>query len=93
MALVGESGCGKSTTAKLILQLERPDRGEVRLQGERVDGASRASLNRLRRNVQMVFQDPYASLTPHLRVDAILGEPFKVHRICKARRLPPGSPG
>ncbi|HRY23021.1 MAG: ATP-binding cassette domain-containing protein [Geminicoccaceae bacterium] len=87
MALVGESGCGKSTTAKLILQLERPDRGEVRLQGERVDGASRASLNRLRRNVQMVFQDPYASLTPHLRVDAILGEPFKVHRICKAGEI------
>ena len=78
LALVGESGCGKSTTAKLILQLLEPDSGDIRLDGQSVARPLEDALKRLRRNVQMVFQDPYASLTPHLRIGATLREPFLV---------------
>jgi oligopeptide/dipeptide ABC transporter ATP-binding protein len=78
LALVGESGCGKSTTAKLILQLLEPDSGDIRLCGESVTKPKKNALRRLRRNVQMVFQDPYASLTPHLKIGAVLREPFLV---------------
>lgn len=78
LALVGESGCGKSTTAKLILQLLEPDSGDIRLDGESVARPNKGVLTRLRRNAQMVFQDPYASLTPHLRIGVILREPFLV---------------
>ncbi|WDR04651.1 ATP-binding cassette domain-containing protein [Devosia rhodophyticola] len=87
MALVGESGCGKPTTAKLVLQLEQADQGEVWLSGERIEADARHSVRRLRRNAQMVFQDPYASLTPHMRVSAILREPFIVHRICSSGEI------
>ena len=78
LALVGESGCGKSTTAKLILQLLEPDSGDIRLDGQSVVRTLKDELKHLRRNVQMVFQDPYASLTPHLRIGATLREPFLV---------------
>lgn len=81
LALVGESGCGKSTTAKLILKLLQPDSGDIRLDGFPVTGADKASLDRIRRNVQMIFQDPYASLTPHLRIGTILSEPFLVRGV------------
>ena len=78
LALVGELGCGKSTTAKLILQLLEPDSGDIRLDGQSVVRTLKDALKHLRRNVQMVFQDPYASLTPHLRIGATLREPFLV---------------
>ncbi len=81
LALVGESGCGKSTTAKLILQLLEPDSGDIMLGGESIVRPDKDALRRLRRDVQMVFQDPYASLTPHLRIGAILREPFLVKGI------------
>ncbi|MFN0193985.1 MAG: ABC transporter ATP-binding protein [Aestuariivirga sp.] len=87
LGLVGESGCGKSTTAKLILQLLQPDSGEIRLSGESVIRPSKAALERLRRNAQMVFQDPYASLTPHLTIGSILREPFLTHRVCSRREI------
>ena len=79
LALVGESGCGKSTTARLILQLERPDSGQIFLDGEPVTKPT----PRLRQDVQMVFQDPYASLTPHFKIRSILREPLTIHRVCK----------
>jgi oligopeptide/dipeptide ABC transporter ATP-binding protein len=82
MALVGESGCGKSTLAKLVLQLERPDSGEIKLDGTPIKFGQKDGQRLLRRNVQIVFQDPYASLTPHLRINTILREPFQVHKIC-----------
>jgi oligopeptide transport system ATP-binding protein len=85
LALVGESGCGKSTTAKLILRLLEPDSGNVWLDGFSVCQPNKDTLKRLRRTVQMVFQDPYASLTPHLRIGAILREPFLVKGV--RRRL------
>ena len=78
LALVGESGCGKSTTAKLILQRLEPDSGHIRLEGQSAVRPLKAEFKHLRRNVQMVFQDPYASLTPHLRIGATLREPFLV---------------
>jgi peptide/nickel transport system ATP-binding protein/oligopeptide transport system ATP-binding protein len=87
LALVGESGCGKSTTARLIVQLLAADSGEIRLDGELVGGATGMSIKRLRRKVQMVFQDPYASLTPHLRIGTILREPLIVHRLARSAEL------
>jgi len=87
LGLVGESGCGKSTTAKLVLQLEEPDSGEIRIDGELATRAGRSATKRLRRKAQMVFQDPYASLTPHLRIGSILREPFLVHRICARNEI------
>src|SRR5499425_3643938 len=74
LGLVGESGCGKSTVARLIVGLYRPTRGEIRYGGKRIDanGARRA----VRRDMQMIFQDPYASLNPRWRVADIVAEPL-----------------
>ncbi|HEX2273880.1 MAG TPA: ABC transporter ATP-binding protein [Acidimicrobiales bacterium] len=79
LALVGESGCGKSTTARSVLRLVEPTSGAVRFDGENITGASPARLRALRREMQMVFQDPYASLNPRMTVRTILSEPFRVH--------------
>ncbi|MHB8671313.1 MAG: ABC transporter ATP-binding protein [Acidimicrobiales bacterium] len=81
LALVGESGCGKSTVARSVLRLVEPTAGSVRFAGEDVTGASPARLRRLRREMQLVFQEPHTSLDPHLTVRAILAEPFEIHRI------------
>ena len=78
LGLVGESGCGKSTVARLIVGLYRPTRGEIRYAGRRVDFAD-AELS-LRRTLQMIFQDPYASLNPRWRVTDIIAEPLIAHR-------------
>ncbi|WP_270935725.1 ABC transporter ATP-binding protein [Falsiroseomonas oryzae] len=79
LALVGESGCGKSTTARLVLRLIEPTAGTIRFDGVEVAGA--AELRALRRRVQVVFQDPYASLNPRLRVGETIAEPMEVHGI------------
>jgi oligopeptide/dipeptide ABC transporter ATP-binding protein len=81
LGVVGESGCGKSTLARVLTRLERPDAGTVRLFGARVDDARGAELRRLRRTVQLVFQDPYASLDPRQRVGDALREVLRVHRL------------
>ncbi len=78
-ALVGESGSGKSTLARVLVCLERPQRGRVLLDGRRIDDLPQRKLASLRRRVQMVFQDPYDSLNPRLRVRSIVGEPLAVH--------------
>ena len=80
-ALVGESGSGKSTLARLLVCLERPERGAVLLDGRRIDHLPQRRLGELRRRVQMVFQDPYDSLDPRMRVGRIVGEPLSVHGI------------
>lgn len=85
LALVGESGSGKSTLARLLVCLERPDAGEVLLDGSPVSRLAGRKLAPLRRRVQMVFQDPTASLDPRLRVGAIVAEPLAVHRIWPRR--------
>src|SRR5262249_23700406 len=69
LGIVGESGCGKSTLARLILKLIEPDAGTVRFDGEDVRGASADRMKRLRRDMQLVFQDPYASLNPRLTIE------------------------
>jgi oligopeptide/dipeptide ABC transporter ATP-binding protein len=78
-ALVGESGCGKSTTARLVLRLVSATSGTVRFDGVDVLGASPAELRRLRARMQIVYQDPYASLNPRLTVGAIIADPLRVH--------------
>ena len=79
LALVGESGCGKTTLAKLILMLEQPTGGRILFDGRDLAQMSRAELKGYRRQVQAVFQDPYASLNPRLRVSGIIAEPILAH--------------
>ena len=76
LGVVGESGCGKSTTAKLVLKLEEPTAGEIRFEGRPLQSLDAAGLRRYRRSVQAVFQDPFASLNPRMRVGAIISEPL-----------------
>jgi oligopeptide transport system ATP-binding protein len=81
LGLVGESGCGKSTTARLITRLLEPTSGEVRYKGEDISHMSRNDLKPLRRDMQMIFQDPYSSLNPRKTVGSIIGEPFVIHDV------------
>jgi len=81
--LVGESGCGKSTTARMVCRLEQPTSGEIRFEGRDVARLGRRQLLPFRRDVQMVFQDPYSSLNPRHTVGSIIGEPFLVHGIAR----------
>jgi oligopeptide/dipeptide ABC transporter ATP-binding protein len=80
-ALVGESGCGKSTTGRSILRLVQPTGGTIHFDGRDVMAASRPELRSMRREMQMVFQDPYGSLNPRMRVQDIVAEPLIVHRL------------
>jgi peptide/nickel transport system ATP-binding protein len=81
LGLVGESGCGKSTVARLLMRLEPPTSGSIKLNGTELTGLGDAALRPLRRDLQMVFQDPYSSLNPRLSVGEIVGEPLIVHKI------------
>jgi len=83
--LVGESGSGKTTTGRCILRLIEPTAGEVVFRGENVLGFSRDELRRARRHMQIVFQDPYSSLNPRMRVRQIVEEPFVIHHIGSRR--------
>ncbi len=87
LGLVGESGCGKSTTGRAIIQLYRPTEGEVRLRGQNLCELSKRELHPLRRDLQMIFQDPYASLNPRMTVGDTIGEPLKVHGLASGNEL------
>jgi len=81
LGLVGESGCGKTTLGRIALRLIEPDAGSVHFDGKDVLGASGAELRALRREIQIVFQDPYGSLDPRMSVQQILEEPFVIHSL------------
>jgi oligopeptide/dipeptide ABC transporter ATP-binding protein len=81
LALVGESGCGKTTTGRMLLRLTEPTSGRIELDGEDLLGMGRTALRRRRRELQIVFQDPYASLSPRKRVEDIIAEPLDVFRL------------
>ena len=87
LGLVGESGCGKSTTGRAILRFEDPTYGEIWIDGEEVAQFSRSRVRSVRRRVQMVFQDPFASLNPRLTVGDQVGEPLKIHGIARGSEL------
>src|SRR5262245_56003858 len=91
LGLVGESGCGKTTTSKMVLRLETPTAGELRFEGEDALAFGGAAMARYRRSVQAVFQDPYASLDPRMRVSSIVGEPLvineKMHAAARLARV------
>ncbi|MHB9114143.1 MAG: ABC transporter ATP-binding protein [Thermoleophilia bacterium] len=87
LGLVGESGCGKTTTGRCILQLHKPTSGSILFEGNELTTLDRESMQRVRRDMQIVFQDPYASLNPRMTVGTIVGEPLIIHRIgTKAER-------
>jgi oligopeptide transport system ATP-binding protein len=87
LGLVGESGCGKSTLCRTLLQLLRPTSGSVRFEGRELVGLSRRDLRPVRREMQMIFQDPYASLNPRKRVGQIVGDPLKLHGLASGSEL------
>ena len=88
LGLVGESGCGKSTLARTIMQLVPTTGGAVILEGKNLTTSNTADILSVRRDLQMVFQDPYASLNPRMTVYATLAEPLLVHRVCPAAEVP-----
>jgi oligopeptide transport system ATP-binding protein len=87
LGLVGESGCGKSTTGRAVLQLYRPTSGQVYYEGTNLVTLKSEEMRRMRRKVQMIFQDPYASLNPRMTVGEIIGEPLLVHNAASKKEV------
>jgi len=85
LGLVGESGCGKSTTGRALLQLYKPTAGEVYFDGQDLTKLATEPMRKMRRQVQMIFQDPYASLNPRMTVGSIIGEPLEIHNLASGK--------
>lgn len=86
-AIVGESGCGKSTVARLVLKLIHPTGGRILFKGEDIAALKGEDLKKFRRSVQIVFQDPFASLNPRMRIVDALSEPYKIHALARGREI------
>ncbi len=87
IGLVGESGCGKSTTGRLILRLIKPTSGEIRFNGQDISRLDRRRMKAVRRDMQLIFQDPFASLNPRLTVGGIVSEAFKIHGVADGAEI------
>ncbi|USG66926.1 dipeptide ABC transporter ATP-binding protein [Brevibacillus ruminantium] len=87
LGIVGESGCGKSTTGQLILQLLEPTEGEIWFEGKNLSSLNKTDLRELRQHLQMIFQDPYSSLNPRMRVEDIVSEPLRIHGLYQGKEL------
>lgn len=87
LGIVGESGCGKSTTGQLILQLMEPTEGEIWFEGSELTQLKKEEIRKTRRDLQIIFQDPYSSLNPRMKVEDIIAEPLKVHGVVKPSEI------
>ncbi len=86
LVLVGESGCGKSTTGRVLLRLLDATEGEVLFEGRNIHSLGKKELRNLRREMQMIFQDPYASLNPRMTIGQIIGEPMEIHKLASGEK-------